>query len=347
MQKEEKELSIKHLAHDLNNIFTRILASIELLKLKKQDDETNSNLLNNIEAGTYLASEIINSSIGKSSTQTRRINLNNIIKDIVNSFQGSASGKIKFTLILQPKMKLVNAKYVDLYRIIMNLITNSVESIKEEGNVIVTTKLLNNDEFIQIEIADNGNGINESLYDLIFTDGYSTKSAKDHSGHGLSIVKNLVELYNGTIAVNSSKQNGTQFILRFPVLSDLKGKDGSQKTILIAEDENTLRYLLTELLLSQNFKVLETSNGKEALKLFQSNICDLLIIDKKMPELDGLECIKRIRNLNSTIPIILASGSQSSDYDKMAELNISFTLNKPYNFEELISAIEELILKPI
>jgi CheY-like chemotaxis protein len=344
MQKEEKDLSIKHLAHDLNNIFTRILASIELLKLKNQDDETNSSLLNNIETGTYLASEIINSSIGKSSAQTRRINLNNMIRDIVNSFQGSASGKIKFTLMLQPKMKFVNAKYVDLYRIIMNIISNSVESIKEAGNVVVTTSLLNNDELIQIEISDDGNGIDESLYDLIFADGYSTKSAKDHSGHGLSIVKNLIELYKGTIELSSSKQNGTQFILRFPVLIDSKGKDNSQKTILIAEDENSLRFLLTELLRANNYKVLEASTGKEALELFQSNKCDLLIIDKKMPELDGLECINQIRKLNSIIPIILASGSQSTDADHIADLNISFILNKPYNFEEMIYAIEELII---
>ncbi|KAF0152887.1 MAG: PAS/PAC sensor hybrid histidine kinase [Ignavibacteria bacterium] len=345
MNSEEKDLSLKHLAHDLNNIFTRIFASIELLKLKNRTDENYASLLNNIESGAYLASEIINTTIGKSSAsiQNRRININTIIQDVVNSYQGYANGKINFSLSLQPNLKLINAKYVDISRIVMNLITNALESIENAGNVSIKTFILNNDQLIKIIIADDGVGIDENLYNLIFAEGFSTKPHTNKSGYGLSIVKSLVELYKGTIDVQSSKQKGTQFTLTFPAAVTSKVTIDSSKTVLIAEDENTLRYLLTELLQSYNYKVVSVSNGKEALELFATNRFDVLIIDKIMPQLDGIECIKQIRKQNYNIPIILASGSSTADSSLINALNISYVLNKPYNFDEMISVIEDIL----
>ncbi|MEW6652381.1 MAG: hybrid sensor histidine kinase/response regulator [Bacteroidota bacterium] len=345
MNPEEKDLSLKHLAHDLNNIFTRIFASIELLKLKSSFDDNYASLLNNIESGTYLASEIINTTIGNSSAsvQSRRININTIIQDVVNSFQGHANGKIEFSLSLQPDLKLISAKYVDLYRIIMNLITNALESIEGAGSVSIKTILLNKDQHVGVIITDDGVGIDENLYSLIFTEGFSTKSSGKNSGSGLSIVKSLVELYNGTIGVLSSKQKGTQFTITFPAAVLSKGKINSSKTVLIAEDENSLRYLLTELLQSYNYQVVSASNGMETLGLLASTKVDIIIIDKIMPELDGIECIKQIRKQLFEVPIVLASGSATVNASLISSLNISYVLNKPYNFDELISVIEEIL----
>lgn len=345
MEQDEKDLSLKHLAHDLNNIFTRILASLELLKLQNQSEEKYSLLLNNIEAGTYLASELINTTIGKSSspTQNKRININTIIKDVVNSFQGYTNEKIKFNLYLQPDLKMINAKYVDLYRIIMNLITNAVESIELYGNITIKTSLQNKGEQVQILISDDGNGIDENLYKFIFTEGFSTKTKDSNSGHGLSIVKYLVELYNGEIIVASEKERGTQFNVTFPASAASKGKSNTPKTILIAEDENSLRFLLKELLQSYNYNVISASDGIETLKLFSTSKCDILIIDKKMPGMDGVECIKEIRKNNLEVPIILASGSITSDENLVSSLKISYLLSKPYNLDEIISAIENIL----
>lgn len=346
MQPEKEDLSLKHLAHDLNNIFTRILTSIELLKRKSQTSENYSVLLNNIESGTYLASEIIENAIGNSASpvKTRRVNVNSIIQDVVRSFMLQHGNRIKFSLILEPKLKLINAKYTDIYRIIMNLTANAVEAINGEGKIEITSKFLAGNDCLLIEISDSGCGIEPDVIEHIFTDQFSTKPIENNSGVGLSIVKQLVESFGGSITVKSNKQIGTTFTLSFPVATIAKQKEPEiKKTILIAEDENLLRGLLSELLQTYNYNVLAASDGKEVLELLESNMCDLIIIDRKMPIMDGIECITEIRKKQISIPIILASGSQTENLEILSFLKIDHTLNKPYNFEEMLSVVEELI----
>lgn len=347
MQTEEKDLSQKHLAHDLNNIFTRILTSVELLKHKNQSDENYSLLLNNIEAGTNLASEIIGSSLGrlKTAQSARRINVNSIIQDVVRSFQLQNNKQITFNLSLQKGLRLISAKYTDVYRIVMNLVTNAVEAIEFDGVISVASSFVEDTRTVQIEVSDNGCGIEGDVLGQIFEDKFSTKDSVNNFGVGLSIVKQLVESYNGTIAVKSEKNIGTTFTLNIPVASHAKKKTApGKKTILIAEDESLLCGLLAELLQTLNYKVLTASNGKEVLSLLAENKCDLLIIDKKMPVMDGVECITEIREKQISIPIILASGSQVENLEMQSLLKVDYTLNKPYNFEELLSVIEELVL---
>ena len=111
---------------------------------------------------------------------------------------------------------------------------------------------------------------------------------------------------------------------------------------MIAEDEDILRELLAELLQSYNYTVLTSSNGIEVLETLKVRMPDLLIIDRKMPEMDGLECIQEISSANYNIPIILASGSPT-DSGKIDKVNVNKIINKPYNFEELLSLVRELI----
>ncbi|OGU68806.1 MAG: hypothetical protein A2499_06635 [Stygiobacter sp. RIFOXYC12_FULL_38_8] len=346
MQQEKKDLSLKHLAHDLNNIFTRILTSIELLKHKSQSSENYSILLNNIESGTYLASEIIENAIGNSAltAKTRRVNINSIIQDVVRSFILQYGNRIKFSLTLEPKLKLINAKYTDIYRIIMNLTANAVEAINGAGSISITSRFISEKDCLLIEILDNGCGIEPDVIKHIFTDRFSTKPAENNSGIGLSIVKQLVESFGGSITVNSEKEAGTTFTITFPVAHSAKKKGKEiKKTILVAEDENLLRSLLSELLQTYNYTVLPASDGKEVLSLLENNKCDLIILDRKMPVMDGLECIAEIRKRQIAVPIILASGSQTENLEMLSFLKIDHTLNKPYNFEEMLSVIEELI----
>lgn len=346
MHQEEKIPSLKHLAHDLNNIFTRILTSVELLKHKNPTDLETASLLNNIEAGTYLASEIIENSFGKyRSNTTRRVNVNSIIQDVIRSFALQQKNRIVFSLNLEPKLKLITAKYSDIYRVVMNLITNSIEAIVERGNISITTNNSAENDQIIIEITDDGCGIEPTLINNIFNEHYSTKSKDKNSGVGLSIVKSIVELHNGNIHVKSESNATTTFTICFPAaVTSARIKSEEQKTILVAEDEDLLRELLCELLQTHGYKVICASTGNEVLDLLKINNPNLLIIDRKMPDLDGIECITELRNKQTNIPIILASGSHTENTELILSLNIGRIVNKPYNFEEMLSIIEELIL---
>ncbi len=346
MQPEEKIPSLKHLAHDLNNIFTRILTSVELLKHKNPTDLETASLLNNIEAGTYLASEIIENSLGKYRyNTTRRINVNSIIQDVIRSLALQQKNRISFSLNLEPKLKLITAKYSDVYRVVMNLITNSIEAIEDTGNISIVTRSSSENDQIIIEIIDDGCGIEPSMINNIFDEHYSTKSKDKNSGVGLNIVKSIVELHNGKIHVSSEAKVKTTFTIYFPAaVTSARIKSEEEKTILVAEDEDLLRELLCELLQTHGYKTICASTGNEVLDMLKISSPNLLIVDRKMPNLDGIECITTLRMQQINIPIILVSGSHTENTDLISSLNIGRIVNKPYNFEEMLSIIEELIL---
>ncbi len=348
MQSIENNSPIKHLAHDLNNIFTRILNSIELLKRKAGHSDEVISLLNNIEAGTYLASEIIEDEItvANNANLTRRINVNSVINDVIKTFNSQLKNRINFELDLDPKLNLINGKFSDLYRIVINLITNSIEAIESAGTIKINTRNYS-DNFrnkIIFEIHDDGAGIEAAILPDVFNEYFSTKTKNKISGIGLTVVKKIVEKYNGTITVKSIPKIETSFILTFPAqvgyhqVSDIRNH-----SIIIAEDESITRELLSELLQSYGYKIVTVSTGIEVINLLQQDQFDLLIIDQKMPEMNGIDCIRELRKNNHSIPIVLASGSPANDLELHGELRIQRILNKPYNFEEMLSIVRELL----
>ncbi|PKL82000.1 MAG: hypothetical protein CVV24_12370 [Ignavibacteriae bacterium HGW-Ignavibacteriae-3] len=335
----------KHLAHDLNNIFTRILSSIELLKRKVPASQEIIPLLNTIEAGTYLASEMIGENLNKTSLSKnkRRINLNSIISDVVRSYSSQQKEKIIFDLKLDPDLKLVMGRYSDFYRVILNLVVNAIESISGTGIISFYTANITNETQVEIIIIDTGSGISKENLPLIFEENFSTKAKKTDSGIGLSIVKKIIGDNNGDITVASEQGKGTEFrivIESAPALDPQISDAG--KTILIAEDEDILRELLAELLESYNYTVLSCSTGLEALEMLKVRQPDLVIIDKNMPEMGGFEFLNELSISNKDLPVIFASGSPLDEMEK-ERLVARRIIQKPYNFEELLSLVRDLI----
>lgn len=360
---EKQEQNINHTVHDLNNIFTRILNSVELIKKRVADDNELKPLLNSIENGTYLASEIMEDVIAETSGQKKRrrrkVDINNLINDLVSSVSVHLADRINVSVKLDDEMQFVEGRYSDYYRVIMNLIINASEAIKEKGSIFISSHIAGgkkNDvpeninlfelaKFVEIKIKDDGAGIDKSVMPFIFDDSFTTKSKKKNSGYGLAIVKKIIDANNGSIKVNSEMNKGTEFILRFPAV-DIKSFDSSdrKKTILIAEDEDIQRLLLTELLESYNYKVHAVANGEKLIGKLAGGDYDLLIIDRQMPDMDGIECVKKIKAMGMDVPIILASGSQNQNWDLTGiENSVNRFINKPYNFGEMLEIIRELI----
>ncbi|MFC2135823.1 response regulator [Bacteroidota bacterium] len=356
--------SAHNLAHDLNNIFTSILNSIELLKQKNKSENKQTSLLNNIENSSIRAAEIIEEVLSKkdksNSFNKRKVNISSLITEVINNVKSTLGDNISISEKIQPDLKTILGKSNDLFRVIMNLIVNAKESIEDKGNIFIEAGNLEaeskvkiapdlpGDDYIYISIKDTGKGISKENLSKIFLAEFSTKKTRRKAGLGLNIVKEIVEKHSGAIYVNSVIKKGTEFTMVFPATTTRKlpPKTKEKKTILIAEDEFTLRELLVELLESFNYNVVSAADGNELLGKYPTyDGIDLLIIDRKMPGMSGIECIQKIRDDNKEIPIILASGSPTEKLDKIvSELNINRIVNKPYDFEYLLSNIEELIL---
>lgn len=338
---------IKQTAHDLNNIITISTNSIAAIKQLIKPDDKIHKYITNIEINSLRSTEIVEellASEGIGERLKRRINVNDLIEDVIKSLRGSISRNVELHLDIDEKLHKVEGFYSDLYRAFLNLAINACEAIDEDGIITLTAK--KNSKSVILSFKDSGCGIDENSLNSIFNDGYSTKSKKRASGLGLFIVKSIVEAHDGIISVKSEVGKGAEFVVTLPVAKSVnKSVKNKIKKILIAEDEAPILESICYLLESYNYKTLCAANGLLALEEFEANDgIDLLIIDKLMPEIDGIGVIKKIREKNKKIPIILTTGLQDADETKLEKLGVSKVLKKPYDFDLLIELIRGVSL---
>ncbi len=359
----ETTYSAHNIAHDLNNIFTSILNSIELIKQKPNDFERNSFLLNNIENSSMRAAEIIEDTLVKERKESytiRKINITGLIDELANNIKPTLVKEVEITTNIDPSIHAINGKYNDLYRVLMNMCVNAREAVEQKGKIFITAQNCSIDtnnnktnknipagDYVLIKVKDTGVGIKKEDLPKIFSSKFSTKQKHIKSGLGLNIVSEIIKKHNGFIQVESKLNEWTEFSIYLPAIikKELSEKFIEGKTILIAEDEYTLRELLRELLESYNYKIIEAADGSELIeKLKLIDNIDLFVIDRKMPGVDGFQCIEKIREIKKDIPIILASGSPTDEKNQMiSKLKIDKVINKPYDFENLLDNIERLI----
>ena len=354
---EKKKKTFRAAAHDMNNILTNILNSIDLLKNMDDESISTSKLLGIIENSSNRAADIISSVLSKGSenkSYRNKINLNSLLDEISSSFHLFLPDRIKFNTNIQYGLPQVIGNYTELYRSIYNLLINAKEAIKNEGTISLSATQLfpveddsqSAQKVISIKISDSGIGISKENIDRIFNDSFSTKITDKVSGIGLNNVKNIIESHKGKIKVNSSQGNGTLFEIQLPVIENKKGTIVNEfKRILIAEDEDTLRELLKDLFESHEFSVTAVCDGLEVVETVKKDpYYDILIIDKKMPNMDGLDSIAEIQKLNVNIPVILATGSTSEDLKELEkEYKITHAIKKPYKFDELLGLVYKIV----
>lgn len=342
---EQKILTtVKRAIHDLNNILTSNLTSIELLRKLLDKNEKAQNLLTGLSVNSIRSIEIINSLSPTSKKLKRRISLENIITDVLSTVKSTLENRIRLKINIEKNLPKIEGYYTDLYRAFLNLTINATESIDGEGLIEISAKKNQINHFIDIYISDSGSGISDENLSSIFDAEFSTKERG--SGHGLAIVKEIIEEHNGSISAESVIKSGTTFSISLPSIPSPQKKSLKQRThnILLVDDDKTILELFSELLSSYNYNVVSVDCGKKALnKLNDTHNFDLLIIDKIMPNIDGLDLIKKIRESNSEIPIILTSGSHETIEQDLTYLGINKKIKKPFDFEQMLDEIQNLL----
>lgn len=311
--------------HDLNNLLTLVLNLIydaDKPALANTGLKMTKEFLDNFSLNRQLPDELLD--------------INNTLNFILQPFAESSTSSIIFKSNIPDDLYKVRINKTRFIRIISNLIKNAAEAIPAKGKVTLSaSNLLKGDRgFVCITIEDTGKGIPEREIKNIFNKDYSTKMRG--SGLGLSIVKKLLDESNASIEVKSREGSGTQFIVKFPASA------GISKAIALIEDEKAINELLTDLLSAQ-YSVSSYLDGESFLAGKNINAFDLIIIDKKLPGIDGIECIKKIRAVSGTVKIILASGSEMEGKKKLSLPAIDRIINKPYKFDQLLSLVEELL----
>jgi signal transduction histidine kinase len=351
------------MAHDFSNLLSSIFGSLNLLKKRVPESENILRLIDNIENCSVRARDLTKGllSFGKPTPKRKEIIkpnilLNEISKVITQTFPK----KILFEKKVDENLKDVLGNGTEIYQVLLNLCVNAKEAIEGQGTIKLTASnitidennlfkypLLNKGKFVHFSVNDNGSGIEEENLQKIFDPYFSTKIKETGSGLGLYVTYGIIKAHNGHIEVSSTIDAGTTFDVYLPVFEPaaVEKLPPVDKIILLVDDEMMLRDLLAEMLESNGYNVIKVGSGMEALKVLTEEIkVDLVIIDFNMPELNGLDTAKKIRELKLRMPIILSSGSLGLD-EKLSykEAGITSTITKPYEFDTMFSTIQKLI----
>ena len=334
---------LKQAIHDLNNIFTSTLASSEILEKLCKNNTKISKYTQTIKTNSLQAIDIINAMTNNRTKIKKSIAIIDIVSKLKMTLKPTLPKGVKLQFQLAKNLKKVDANYSDLYRAFLNLLINAIESITAFGTIVFSAK--NKNDQIIISIKDSGKGISKGKLKNIFDEGFSLKKDKLNAGLGLTIVKKIIENHKGSIDVSSKLNVGTEFIITLPAIINSEVKKYKKQThkILLADDDKIILELFSDLLSTYNYDITTAFNGKMAITEFNNNKFDLIIIDKIMPFLDGLECISLIRKTNSTIPIILTTGSQETIDKEYPDLKIAKKMKKPWSFEDMLKTIQNLI----
>jgi len=362
------------IAHDFNNLLTGILGNSDILLYELPHNSEVQQRLLEIKRATKLASELTNQMLaysGKGSFIIEHIIINDLITDMNSLLEVSISKKVKLSYSLLPELPGIKGDATQIRQIVMNLILNGSDAIDNNGTIDVKTSAvklsssdlesltinfnLNPGDFVLLEVCDSGCGIESGKIKQIFDPFFTTKFTG--RGLGLAAVSGIIRSHNAGLLVESVIGKGTCFKIYFPVSHEAYEPDKQIKkkhpsftnknlTVLIADDEKYIRDLATKMLNISGYKVHLARNGREAIEVFSRKKDEIscILLDLTMPELDGREALAEIRKIDLNIPIIITSGYCEFDIvSKFTDEKISGFLQKPYNLEDIISAIEDAV----
>lgn len=349
------------IAHDLNNLLSCVFGSLDILKRKIPANSEIFHLIHNIEHCSRRAADLTKGllNLGKGIPAARGpVSLIQVLKDIEEIVSMALPENMQLTVTYPENLRRVHGNATELFEIFQNLCINAKEAITGAGIIHIDAKNIvveghENEvepgEYVTVTVSDSGAGIPEDELEKIFQPYYTTKVKENTSGLGLFMVHSLVKNHNAKISVKSKPGKGTEFSIHFPALRDypteVSESKAGKKTILLVDDEMMLRDVLGDLFESMDYHVLRAGTGLEAIEVIHNaGSADLMIIDYKMPGMDGLTCIDIIRQALPDIPVILSTGSMDIEETKsLGPYNLSAVMTKPYEFENMLAAVNRLL----
>lgn len=360
-----KSAFLSNMSHEIRTPLNAILGFSQLLSDEKINDEQKSYIEIIKKSGEQLTN-IISDILDISKIETNQVkiskkktDLKKLFSDIYQTFSIKAIDRnFKFntpTIIQDVDIEYIYTDSVRVHQIVSNLLNNAFK-FTHEGEINFGFEIKNN--FLKIYVKDTGIGIEKLEIDNIFDRFAQTKRGSNPkfggTGIGLSICKGLVELMHGEIRVESSFNLGSTFHISLPLELPIEDhitrlKDNKEKpksfngNILIAEDVMLNFMLIKRMLKPTGFKIIHAKNGQEAVDFCNDEI-DLVLMDIRMPIMDGLEASKIIRKTYKSIPII-AQTAYTQDDIKQSTLDAGCNdyLTKPINADVLIATINKYI----
>ena len=293
-----------------------------------------------------IVSDLKNFSKQSNVAEKSALRVNTAVKNALRLAQTTLrKSRVHIELELGENLPSMQGNLQSLEQIILNIVINAVQAIDHDRGLIrIRSGFQIKDGRILIGISDNGRGISPAVADKLFLPFVTDKQAEGGTGLGLSVTYGLVQAHGGDITFESHKGKGTTFTISLPT-----ARKREAAKILIVDDDQTIREMLIEALTlnrEQLYLIEEASNGIEASIKLGTYRPDLLILDIFMPEMDGLEVCRIIRNEPelSDMKVIISTGYP--DHAKLAEMaGLGFTnvIYKPFDLLEFVKKVDSIL----
>ena len=371
------------IAHDFNNLLVAIVGNADLALDELPPLSPVRENIEEIEKASRRAAELAEQMLaysGKGRFVVEPIDLGELFEEMTHLLEVSMSKKVTLRYDFAETLPPFNGDATQIRQIIMNLITNASEAIGDKIGVITVStgvmdcdraylndvhetlsagrdELLPEGRYIYLEVSDTGCGMDAETTGKIFDPFFTTKFAG--RGLGLAAVLGIVRGHRGTMKIHSELGKGTTFTVLFRA-SELpkngaairrrasgvaKARQG-QGTILIVDDEETVRAVGKKMLGRMGFSVLTAIDGRDAIDLFrkQSDTIDCVLLDLTMPRLDGEEAFRELRRIRPDVAVILCSGYNEQDAtQRFSGKALAGFLHKPYNMATLRETLMEVL----
>ncbi len=360
------------IAHDFNNILLAVLGHCELAQRRFHDEAALANHLLQIKHAAGKAANLANQMLaysGKGKFVVAPVNLSRLVLEMESILAVSVSKKAILRYELKEDLPTVEADATQLHQVIMNLVINASEAIGNNSGVIaVVTGAMNCDShylsetwldenlpegrYVYVEVADTGCGMTSDQLDRIFEPFYSTKFTG--RGLGMAAVLGIVRGHQGAIKLYSEVGKGSTFKVLLPAsaLAEVPVDDIDTNMtfspgglVLLVDDEETILEIGKEMLEELGFEVLTAHDGLGAVELFRQHHGDIrfVLMDLTMPHMDGEQAYREFRRITKEVKVIICSGyNQQEVAQKFVGKGLAGFLKKPYQFGELIKAIQQL-----
>jgi PAS domain S-box-containing protein len=359
-------------AHDFNNLLSIIIGYVTLLREEMTTSESSEEAVTEIYDAAIRASNLTRQLLAFSRKQVlemQTIDVNEVIGNFEKLLRRTIGEDIQMHLNLMSEPGLVKADESQIEQILLNLAVNARDAMPDGGLLTIETAHVVFDEtyaaskagtrtgpHVMIAVSDSGSGMDRETQARIFEPFFTTKALGKGTGLGLSTVYGVVKQHGGNIWVYSEAGQGTTFKIYLPLADEVATVQEQQTekltgsiptaTVLVAEDEPSLRRLACSILVRSGFKVLESKDEQDAIALAGGHPepIDLLLTDVIMPTMKGTEVFKKVSEFHPLIRVLYMSGYTENviGHHGVLDEGVHF-LQKPFSAEGLLKKIDETL----
>ena len=354
------------IAHDLNNSLGPILMSLELLRMKLPDPDSQELLAileGSAQRGADMVRQVLTFARGVEG-QRVEVNAADLIREIEKIVNETFLRHIQIRTRIGPGLWTIIGDSTQMHQVLLNLCLNARDAMPQGGMLVLSAEnrwvdpaeeaLRDNPQagpgpFVLFRVEDTGSGISPDAMEAIFDPFFTTKEFGSGSGLGLSTSLAIVKSHGGFLRVATEPGKGTTFQVFIPAQNAamtpsappavLETPWGRGELILVVDDEAPMREMTQRTLETFGYRAVIASDGVEAAAIYAQRHAEIagVITDMTMPVMDGLALIRILRSMSPGLPVVAVSGLASTHYvAPLTELGIDHILSKPFRSAELL-----------